>query len=130
MHGHRVLQPPLPPPASPAPHPGGGGQIHPSLLGALPLPCVCPWRRPVQVFNPPYVPTPDEEVCLGGIASAWAGGFKGRRVIDQVLLQVRRGRRGRRAPEGEGGQAAAGDKLAAAACIQLDVIGACVGTSS
>ena len=43
----------------------------------------------LQVFNPPYVPTPDEEVSLGGIASAWAGGFKGRRVIDQVLPQVR-----------------------------------------
>ncbi|GIL91019.1 hypothetical protein Vretimale_9467 [Volvox reticuliferus] len=39
----------------------------------------------VMVFNPPYVPTPDEEVKRGGIASAWAGGYRGRRVIDQVL---------------------------------------------
>lgn len=42
----------------------------------------------VMVFNPPYVPTPDEEVDLPGIASAWAGGMRGRRVIDRVLPQV------------------------------------------
>ncbi|KAH7284771.1 hypothetical protein KP509_34G070000 [Ceratopteris richardii] len=37
------------------------------------------------VFNPPYVPTPDDEVGIGGIASAWAGGHKGRIVIDCML---------------------------------------------
>jgi len=37
------------------------------------------------VFNPPYVPTPEEEVSRAGIAQAWAGGMHGRVVIDKVL---------------------------------------------
>jgi hypothetical protein len=46
-------------------------------------------QRPLaQVFNPPYVPTPDEEVSRDGIARAWAGGHRGRRVIDRVLQKV------------------------------------------
>lgn len=51
----------------------------------------------ILVFNPPYVPTPDEEVppsqwvydadgCR--INAAWAGGWKGRVVIDRVLPLV------------------------------------------
>ncbi|KAL6516265.1 hypothetical protein OROGR_019570 [Orobanche gracilis] len=39
----------------------------------------------VMVVNPPYVPTPEEEVGCDGIASAWAGGENGRRVIDKIL---------------------------------------------
>ncbi|KAF6143027.1 hypothetical protein GIB67_041095, partial [Kingdonia uniflora] len=39
----------------------------------------------VMVVNPPYVPTPEDEVGCDGIASAWAGGENGRTVIDKIL---------------------------------------------
>ncbi|RZC46844.1 hypothetical protein C5167_039797 [Papaver somniferum] len=39
----------------------------------------------VMVVNPPYVPTPEDEVGRDGIASAWAGGENGRTVIDKIL---------------------------------------------
>ncbi|OVA01378.1 Eukaryotic/archaeal PrmC-related [Macleaya cordata] len=39
----------------------------------------------VMVVNPPYVPTPEDEVGRDGIASAWAGGENGRTVIDRIL---------------------------------------------
>lgn len=39
----------------------------------------------VMVVNPPYVPTPEDEVGRNGIASAWAGGENGRTVIDKIL---------------------------------------------
>ncbi|KAI3664936.1 hypothetical protein L6452_43549 [Arctium lappa] len=39
----------------------------------------------VMVVNPPYVPTPEEEVGGDGIAAAWAGGENGRSVIDKIL---------------------------------------------
>ncbi|XP_043695559.1 methyltransferase N6AMT1-like [Telopea speciosissima] len=39
----------------------------------------------VIVVNPPYVPTPEDEVGRDGIASAWAGGENGRSVIDRIL---------------------------------------------
>jgi release factor glutamine methyltransferase len=56
----------------------------------------------VLIFNPPYVPTPDDEVVdfeadrtlidtITGdeiIAAAWAGGANGRRVVDRALAQV------------------------------------------
>ncbi|PIA65625.1 hypothetical protein AQUCO_00100854v1 [Aquilegia coerulea] len=39
----------------------------------------------VMVVNPPYVPTPEDEVGIDGIAAAWAGGENGRSVIDRIL---------------------------------------------
>lgn len=39
----------------------------------------------VIVVNPPYVPTPDDEVGQEGITSSWAGGENGRKVIDRIL---------------------------------------------
>jgi len=46
----------------------------------------------ILVFNPPYVPTPDEEVDTAqydaGIAGSWAGGTDGMQVTDALLRQV------------------------------------------
>eukprot|EP01084_Bolivina_argentea_P309580 535524_1 len=39
----------------------------------------------VLIFNPPYVPTHLEEVSDRGITAAWAGGPRGRVVIDRAL---------------------------------------------
>ncbi|CAK0786018.1 hypothetical protein CVIRNUC_009231 [Coccomyxa viridis] len=41
------------------------------------------------IFNPPYVPTPDDELTRTDIARAWAGGNRGRAIIDKFLPQVK-----------------------------------------
>ena len=44
----------------------------------------------ILIFNPPYVPTPDEEVGSNGIEASWAGGKNGRVVVDRALPEIAR----------------------------------------
>mmetsp|Transcript_11934 Transcript_11934/g.34219 ORF Transcript_11934/g.34219 Transcript_11934/m.34219 type:complete len:386 (+) Transcript_11934:255-1412(+) len=55
-----------------------------SLLGRL------GGKVDVLLFNPPYVPTDDSEICGNGIEISWAGGQDGRRVTDRALPQIAR----------------------------------------
>jgi len=47
----------------------------------------------ILIFNPPYVPTSEEELQLAlkkkDICASWAGGHQGRQVLDRFLLQVK-----------------------------------------
>lgn len=43
----------------------------------------------VILFNPPYVPTPDEEISGCGIEASWAGGTDGRVIIDRSLPVIK-----------------------------------------
>ena len=58
--------------------------VQTDLLTALRPDCI-----DVLIFNPPYVPTPDEELAeaerTADISAAWAGGERGRRVLDRLL---------------------------------------------
>ena len=42
----------------------------------------------ILIFNPPYVPTPDNEVGSKGIEASWAGGKNGRLVLNRAIPQI------------------------------------------
>ena len=65
----------------------GGDTVQMDLLAAM-----RPGTVDVLVFNPPYVPTSEEElaeaIAAVDISAAWAGGERGRRVLDRMLPMV------------------------------------------
>ena len=56
----------------------------------LPLMDQLQGRVDCLIFNPPYVPTPEEEVGGDGIEASWAGGLNGRQVTDRLLPLIPR----------------------------------------
>ena len=50
-------------------------------------------KADILIFNPPYVPCSDEEMEKAikekDSTAAWAGGLRGREVIDKLIPQVR-----------------------------------------
>lgn len=79
----------------------------------------------IQVFNPPYVPTPDEEVTHGGIAAAWAGGARGRRVTDRLLPLLPR----LLSPRGEAFLVAVHENDPPGACGCVPLLGLCTAVA-
>lgn len=52
--------------------------LEPRLRGSIDL----------LLFNPPYVPSPGDEVGGARLSAAWAGGARGRVVVDRFLARV------------------------------------------
>ena len=44
----------------------------------------------ILLFNPPYVPTDPSELLSDGIERSWAGGLRGRQVLDRLVESVDR----------------------------------------
>lgn len=63
-----------------------GDVVEADLLG--PLEARLRGAVDVLLFNPPYVPSEDAELAGTGISRAWAGGSKGRDVLDRLLPRV------------------------------------------
>lgn len=43
----------------------------------------------VLLFNPPYVETDRQELIGWGLNRSWAGGERGRQIIDEILTQIK-----------------------------------------